>query len=232
MGSAILVHGSWGNPEDWRWVRELLDEAAVSIVATDLPSHRSAAAGFGEDVTQVRKMIRDVGMPVVVVGWSYGWGVVAAAAVGEAVTRLVFVSGLPVSLPVMGTTRVEALANPHLLDLGNGTFVLDNDWWLDEEAGTTFPCEVRQWLRAHPRRPMSWSAWEAPLTEAAWDSAPSTFLVGNADPLLDAEQCALLEDPSTRERYDIRAVDTDHFLPWRHPEVISAVVVEALSQQR
>ena len=138
----------------------------MPVVAPDLPSHRLAAAGFLDDVAHVREVIRDVGMPVVVVGWSYGCNVVAAAAVAEAVTRLVLVSGLPVSLPAIPPTREQAVANPHFLDLGNGTFVLDNHWWLDEEAGTTFSAELRNWLRAHPRRPMSWSAW-APLTEAA-----------------------------------------------------------------
>lgn len=208
-----------------------LAEAGVRVVAPDLASHQSAAAGFQEDVAQVRAVIRDVGMPVVVVGWSYGCGVVAAAAVGEAVTRLVFVSGLPVSLPALPPSREQALSNPHLLDLENGTFVLDNDWWLDEEAGTTFTDEVRQWLRARPRRPMSWSAWAA-LTEAAWNTAPSSFVVGTADPFLDAEERALLYDPATQEQYDIRPVDTDHFVPWRNSEVISELVVEALSPRR
>jgi pimeloyl-ACP methyl ester carboxylesterase len=107
--SAILVHGSWGNPEDWRWVRERLDVAGVSTATPDLPSHRSARAGFLDDVATVRAVIRGVGMPVVVVGWSYGCDVVAAAAVGEAVTRLVFVSSLPTSLPKMPATREETL---------------------------------------------------------------------------------------------------------------------------
>jgi pimeloyl-ACP methyl ester carboxylesterase len=229
-GSAVLVHGGWGNPEDWRWVRERLERAGVSVAAPDLPSHRSAEAGFVEDVAAVRDAIRSAGMPVVVVGWSYGAGVVAAAAVGRTVTRLVFVTGLPVGLPAVPPGREDVLALPQILDLGDGTFVLDNDWWLDEEAGTTFPDDVRAWLREHPRRPMSWSAW-VPLTEAAWDTAPSTFLVGTADPLLSAEERDLLDDTATRERYDIRTVDADHFLVWRYPDMISEVVLEALQER-
>ena len=56
-------------------------------------------------------------------------------------------------------------------------------------------------------------------------------MVGTADPFLKAEERALLEDATVRGRYDIRAVETDHFVPWRHPEVVSDVVVEALSHQ-
>jgi pimeloyl-ACP methyl ester carboxylesterase len=166
-------------------------------------------------------------MPVVVVGWSYGGNVVASAGVGEAVTRLVFVSGLPVTLPEIPPTREEILAIPHLIDLGDGRFVLDNDWWLEEEAGATFPEEIRAWLRGHPRRPISFCAW-APLTEAAWDTVPSTFIIGTADPTLN-EQQSRVDDSSTPARYDIRTVDTDHFIPWRHPDIISGVVLEALT---
>jgi len=227
-GSAILVHGSWGNPEDWRWVRDRLDKAGVAVAAPDLPTCRTADAGFLDDVASVRDTIRSVGLPVVVVGWSYGCDVVAAAAVGEAVTRLLFVSAVPVSLAQLPPTREEVLADPHLIDLSDGSYVLDNDWRRNEEAGTTFPHEVRSWLRAHPRRPMSWAA-RAPLTEAAWDTTPSTFLVGTAEPLLTPEERSVLDDGAVRARYDIRTIDTDHSLPSRRPEIVSAVVFEALS---
>ncbi|WP_375869882.1 alpha/beta fold hydrolase [Humibacillus xanthopallidus] len=46
-GSVVLVHGLWGNPEDWRWVGELIEDAGAVVVAPDLPSHRSPEAGTG-----------------------------------------------------------------------------------------------------------------------------------------------------------------------------------------
>ena len=51
--------------------------------------------------------------------------------------------------------------DPHLIVHDDGTFVLDNDWWLNEEAGTTFPPEVVDHLRRNPRRPITMAAMRA-----------------------------------------------------------------------
>ena len=40
-GSVVLVHGLWSWPEDWRWVRRLLDGAGLQVTCPDLPSHRT-----------------------------------------------------------------------------------------------------------------------------------------------------------------------------------------------
>src|SRR6187402_2044762 len=71
VGTAVLVHGLWGNPEDWRWVRELVRDAGAVVVAPDLPSHRAPRAGLLDDAEEVREIIRGAIPPVVVAGWSY-----------------------------------------------------------------------------------------------------------------------------------------------------------------
>ena len=44
-GSAVLVHGLWGYPDDWQWVRPLLEAEGIQVVTPDLPSERSSSAG-------------------------------------------------------------------------------------------------------------------------------------------------------------------------------------------
>jgi pimeloyl-ACP methyl ester carboxylesterase len=94
---------------------------------------------------------------------------------------------------------------PALLVLDDGTFVLDNDWWLNEEAGTTMPSRVLAHLREHPRRPAS-SATQSDLsTTAGWDSIPATFIIGRFDDLVPSDRLAWAEN-----HFDVRFVDTDH----------------------
>ena len=73
VGSAVLVHGLWDNPEDWRWVSRLLEAANVQVRAPDLPTHRSPSATLADDAEEVRRAIKLCSAPVVV-GWSYGAG--------------------------------------------------------------------------------------------------------------------------------------------------------------
>ena len=53
-GTAVLVHGMWSSPADWRWVAERLRDNDVEVLAPDLPSHRTASAGLTADAAEVR----------------------------------------------------------------------------------------------------------------------------------------------------------------------------------
>jgi pimeloyl-ACP methyl ester carboxylesterase len=76
MATAVLVHGAWSSPADWRWVAESLQAQAVETVILDLPSHRHRSADRSDDVRQVEAAIRAAALPVAVAGWSYGGAVI------------------------------------------------------------------------------------------------------------------------------------------------------------
>jgi len=221
VGTAVLVHGLWGNPEDWRWVRELVRDAGAVVVAPDLPSHRAPRAGLLDDAEEVREIIRGAIPPVVVAGWSYGGMVISVAADGEpSVSRLVYVSAVP------GLVRREGFTDwidedPDLIRHPNGTFVLNNDWWLNEEAGTTFPAEVRDHLRRHPRRPVSRMAMSDPQPAAAWQTIPTTLVVGRFDDggPADLEEVAALVQ-------ETRVLECDHFAIFRAPGPVSRAILD------
>lgn len=95
-GTAVLVHGMWSSPADWRWVAERLRDNDVQVVVPDLPSHRTGSAGLTADAAEVRRIIASARPPVVAVGWSYGCDVIHEAAAGEpSVTHLVYIAGIP-----------------------------------------------------------------------------------------------------------------------------------------
>lgn len=227
-GSAVLVHGSWGNPGDWRWVRQNLEGAGVHVQAPDLPSHRSAEAGLEEDAEEVRQAIGNCPAPVVVVGWSYGGDVISVAATGgRSVIRLLYIAAVP-SLPDGAPADLSWLENdPHIL-AGDGTHVLDNEWWLNEEAGTTFTEEVLQHLRQHPRRPMSLRVVSASkvTTTPPWETIPTTVLLGRNDDLVPAEE----RERAKQFTDDVRLLETDHFIILRQPELVSKVILDALQE--
>jgi pimeloyl-ACP methyl ester carboxylesterase len=224
-GTAVLVHGMWSSPADWRWVAERLRDNDVEVLAPDLPSHRTASAGLTADAAEVRSMIASARPPVVAVGWSYGCDVIHEAASGEpSVTHLVYIAGIPNPDPgVFPPDGSEAEDDPHVLVFDDGRFVLDNDWWLSEEAGTTMPSQVRAHLREHPRRPAGSATWSDPVTAAAWDSIPATFIIGRFDNLVPSDRVAW-----AKSHFDVRFVDTDHFIIFREPASVANVVIEKL----
>ena len=122
----------WGNPEDWRWVRKPLEDHGVRVVAPDLPSHRSTTAGAAEDADEVRSAVRACPSPVVVVGWSYGCTVISVAADGEDLRHLVYVADIPAPAQDSDHSLAWVQDDPHIVVNKGGTFVPDNNWWLNE----------------------------------------------------------------------------------------------------
>lgn len=222
LGTAVLVHGLWGNPEDWGWVRELLQDAGAAVVMPDLPSHRAPKAGLLEDAEEVRAAIRRAIPPVVVAGWSYGGTVVSVAADGESsVARLVYVSAVPGVVRGVGFTDwIDE--DPNLIRFQDGRFVLNNDWWLNEEAGTTFSAEVRDHLLGHPRRPVSRSSMSDPQPAAAWVTIPTTVVLGRLDDQHgpdDLERVAALVQ-------ETRVLECDHYTIFRAADPVSRAILD------
>jgi hypothetical protein len=65
--------------------------------------------------------------------------------------------------------------------------VLDNDLWLKDEEGT-FLNEVRRDFRNHPRRLVT-RATHGAQPEAAWETTPTTVLIGESDNRLSEAYC-------------------------------------------
>ncbi|MFF2344413.1 esterase/lipase family protein [Pseudarthrobacter sp. NPDC058119] len=223
----VLVHGMWGVPEDWAWVRrELESQPGLSVVTPDLPSHRSPDAGLLADAEEVRAAIASINAPTVVVGWSYGCDVVGIAAHGmKNVARLVYVSSPPLKLQpeVRDAGWVDAM--DHMLYDGHGRNALDGDWWLNEDdAGVRLPDDVRAFLKDHPRRFATKKTRSDPVPAQAWTEIPTTVLLGATDNLTGAEARAWAREAVA----DVRDVDTDHFMLFNRPDVIADVILEDL----
>lgn len=228
VGDVILVHGAWSNPADWRWVEERLAQSGVSVHALDLASHRSADATRADDVKQVAGAVAAASGPTVVVGWSYGGSVMTDLDVGGlGIARLVYFSaipGLPPSDEQEPAPSMEVDVS-HIAFGDDGTAVLDNDWFVDADpAVATMSPEVIEHLRSHPRRPITLEAVLAPQVRAAWRDVDTTVILGSTDELISEEQRRWVIDAIP----DVRVAACDHFILWRHPELIAEAVIEAV----
>jgi pimeloyl-ACP methyl ester carboxylesterase len=225
LGTAVLIHGCWGNPDDWMFVRRTLEFAGVRVETPDLPSHRSPQASMDDDVQLVREVIRASTPPVVCAGWSYGGGIMSLAVVGEpSVTHAVFVASLPFDpSDLEDASWIDA--DPHVVVHADGTYDIDSDWYVTD-VEQHFSGEVREHLLSSPRRRVAMLTATDPPTVVGPLTIPMTVLFGTRDEGYSDNVRRATESNIA----DVRFVDTDHFIIFHEPEVVAQIVLEALNR--
>lgn len=203
------------------WVRGLLEERGVTVVAPDLPSHRSTDDGLLADVIAVRDAIVASPRPTVVVGWSYGCDVAGVAADGlEGVLRLVYVSSVP--QPLHPEARDDSWLDsiPNLVWDAQGRFVLD-DGWQEDNGRPRFAAAIQRHLDEHPRRPVPRTTMSDPVEAEAWRSIPTVALIGETDEMTSTEMRSWAREAIG----EVRDIATDHFILFNRPEVVVDAVM-------
>ncbi|MBV2353926.1 alpha/beta hydrolase [Streptomyces sp. J2-1] len=202
LPSLLLVHGAWHAPWCWEQLAAELPDVDVRTVA--LPSSGSDPKALGDlydDAAAISGAVREIGGPTVVVGHSYG-GCPVTQAAGSAgdVRRVVYLSAL---MQDVGDS---------LLSLVGGAY--PPDWDVHEETecfGVHDPlhalyADVEPELAARSAARLGYESLRAvrqPLTEAAWHTVPSTYIVCEEDvaiPPVLQEQMAVRADRVRRIR--------------------------------
>jgi pimeloyl-ACP methyl ester carboxylesterase len=222
----VLVPGAWHGPWVWTKVGRELTGAGWEVRSVDLPSVADVGGvrfGLYDDAAVVRRQIERIEAPVVVVAHSYG-GV--AASEGAA------------NLP-----NIELLIYLAAFQLDAGESVLDAcggeppKWW-DIHGDTVTPRRPREIFYADlPQedadraiaqlKPESLSAFTERQKEAAWRTAPSTYVV--------CEQDRAIPVPA-QEQMSARATNTDrlatsHSPFLSQPGAVARLIADAAKRQ-
>jgi pimeloyl-ACP methyl ester carboxylesterase len=183
---AVLVHGAWHGPWCWERVVELLEPRGIEAHLVDLPS-MDAGAGrvttVHDDAAALRQTLDALDRPAVVVGHSYGGMVITEGAAGHAnVKHLVYLAAF---MPDAGESMIALLMrhpNPELM--GAVRAGADGRTTLDPSSigpGFYNDCDAETVSWAASRMRSMLSDGNAPVRDAAWRTAPSTYVVCSGD---------------------------------------------------
>ena len=183
----VLVHGGASGAWTWHLVLEELGARGIDARAVDLPTCRAENSTIGpaDDVRHVRDVIDGIGRPMVLVGNSYGGFVISDVANDRTdVRHLVFLAaimpdpGRPLLELIMEATFPADDIGLTFLDDGRVVFDVDTDLRTSYQLA---PSDEREYVRAHPGRPMSLGTEPAVLERVAWHTIPSTYVVCTED---------------------------------------------------
>ncbi len=182
--NVVLVHGGFVDGSGWEGVYKILkkDGYTVAIVQNPTISH-------GDDVAVTKRTIANQNGPVILVGHSYGGAVITEAGNDPKVVGLVYVAAFA---PDKGESVSTLIANPPpgapqppILPPQDGFLFLDKAKFPASFAGDVKPDAAA--FMADSQVPWGVEALNGKISEPAWKTKPSWYLVTTEDKMIPPE---------------------------------------------
>lgn len=223
ISNVILVHGAWADGSSWAKVIPLLAGKGLTVTAVQLP-----LTGFDADVAAVRRAIALAEGDVVLVGHSYAGAVIGEAGNDPKVTRLVYVDAFaPDAGESAGTlfaTFKSAPLNDEIRPDTQGFLKLTRAGILNLFAQDLTESEKASVYAT--QGPIHGSALGGTLTEAAWRTRPTYYLIGNQDHAIPREE---QERMAARMGATVAHVDSSHVPMLSQPQSVASFIFNAIS---
>jgi pimeloyl-ACP methyl ester carboxylesterase len=219
--AVVLVHGGFVDGSGWEDVYRILkkDGYPVSIV-------QNPTSSLADDVAATKRVLAAQKAPVVLVGHSYGGVVITEAGNDPAVARLVYIAAFA---PDKGESVAALIKDPPpgapvppILPPQDGYLSLDTSKFAASFAGD-LPKEKAQFM-ADSQVPWGVGALSGTISEPAWKSKPSWYLVATDDRMIppDAQRAM-----SKRAGSTVTESGGSHAIYVSQPEAVAAVIRKA-----
>jgi len=177
----VLVHGGFVDGSGWEGVYQMLkkDGYKVSIV-------QNPTLSLADDVAATKRIIAMQDGPVILVGHSYGGVVITEAGNDPKVERLVYIAAFAPDKGESVDTLIKdpppGAPVPPILPPQDGFLFLD-----EEKFHASFAADVDAKLAnfmAASQVPWGVGALSGTITEPAWKSKPSWYLIATEDKMI------------------------------------------------
>jgi pimeloyl-ACP methyl ester carboxylesterase len=179
--SVVLVHGGFVDGSGWQGVYGILQQHGYRVSVVQNPT-----ISLEDDVAVTRRVIATQPGQVILVGHSYGGVVITQAGNDPKVAGLVYIAAFA---PDKGESVGTLIANPApsapvppILPPQDGFLMLDKDKFAASFAADV-PTDQAEFM-ANSQVPWGIQALEGKVSEAAWKSKPSWYLVATDDRMI------------------------------------------------
>jgi pimeloyl-ACP methyl ester carboxylesterase len=177
----VLVHGGFVDGSGWEGVHRILTARGYNVTIVQNPT-----TSLDDDVAVTRRAIAAQNGPVLLVGHSYGGVVITEAGNDPKVKALAYIAAFA---PDAGESVSALIANPPpgapvppILPPQDGFLFLDRDKFAASFAADVDPEEAA--FMADSQVPWGVEALAGEVTEPAWKTRPSWYLVATDDHMI------------------------------------------------
>ena len=181
INNVVLVHGGFVDGSGWESVYTILKKQGYNVAIVQNPT-----ISLADDVAVTKRVIAAQDGPVVLVGHSYGGAVITEAGNDPKVARLVYITAFAPDRNESVQTLIQNPAPgapvPPILPQSDGFLLLDRTKFAASFAGDVEP-DMAEFM-ANSQVPWGLDALGGAVSEPAWKSKPSWYLVATDDKMI------------------------------------------------
>ena len=217
----VLVHGAWADGSSWNKVIPLLQAKDLPVIAVQIP-----LTSLEDDVAATNRIIADTEGPIVLVGHSWGGMAITQAGTDPKVAVLVYVSAFAPDVGETGSGLIGEHPTPPALSTvvtDSTGFVYQTTEGVLKNMAPDIPAADAQVLAVTQGR-LAGKAFEQSVTEAAWKTKSSWFIVTSDDRVVSPE---LQAAEAKRMGARTTVLQSSHMSLLSHPKEVAAVIEDA-----
>src|SRR6266542_4847416 len=220
-GAVVLVHGGFVDGSGWQEVYRLLKQHDYSVSVVQNPT-----LSLEGDVATTKRVIDAQGEPVILVAHSYGGVVITEAGNDPNVAALVYIAAFA---PDTGESVNTLIADPPpgapvppILPPQDGFLFLDREKFHASFAGDVSAEEAA--FMADSQVPWGVDALGGTISEPAWRSKPSWYLVATEDRMIPPPA---QREMSARAGSTVVEVAGSHSIYISQPAAVAGLIEQA-----
>jgi pimeloyl-ACP methyl ester carboxylesterase len=181
LGTIVLVHGGFVDGSGWEDVYWILKKDGYRVSVVQNPT-----TSLADDVAATKRVIAEQKGPVILVGHSYGGVVITEAGNDPSVAGLVYITAFA---PGRGESVASLIKDPPpgapvppILPPQEGFLMLDKAKFAASFAADVAPEKAE--FMANSQVPWGVVALNGAVTQPAWESKPSWYLIATDDRMI------------------------------------------------
>jgi pimeloyl-ACP methyl ester carboxylesterase len=217
----VLVHGGFVDGSGWESVYKILKKDGYSVIVVQNPT-----LSLADDVAVTKRIVRAQNGPVILVGHSYGGVVITEAGNDPKVAGLVYIAAFAPDKGESVSTLIKdpppGAPVPPILPPQDGFLFLDN-----AKFAASFAADVdkeKAAFMADSQVPWGVEALGGAISEPAWKSKPSWYLVATEDKMIPPPAQRLM---SKRAGSTVVEVAGSHAIYVSQPGAVAALIGKA-----
>jgi pimeloyl-ACP methyl ester carboxylesterase len=218
--NVLLVHGAFADGSGWLEVAKLLEKDGYTVSVLQEPE-----TSYADDQKYAKAALDAMDGPVVIVGHSYGGSVITEAGNHPKVVALVYIAAFALDEGESCASIEQAVPQASKAFKPDG----DGNWWILQENFAADFCGDIPPAQAHfmaiAQVPISTDAFTHKVTNPAWKTKPTWYMVASADRSINPIQERMMAKRAHAKMVEINGAS--HVAYMSHPKETVKLIEEA-----